>query len=514
MIYDYNVTHELYDDLQQTEILMLLEPLTLENIYKINEPRTAYYFGDGVYSNSLNWYVSTLYKSGFLTNTFLNDSEVIAKLNTDDFNVLIWPGGEILEDIKSNISLITRILKQNKIKDFVANGGGYIGSCYGAFAASSGTRFFALPLISYYFPHMPSIGFLSIQDCFTALGISCSINITVTDNDHPVVYGVHGTINNSQLRGGAVYTWLGKNTQSLGTIKEVNSTLWTHWFRDLFSSNSSYAKIIIDLWIQFTSGKTVWTTSEYGDGKVVTFGDHPEIGHITLQRLVHNAMFYVASTDEKNIFLDVSLPLSKVELIAQKSKNITITNASSDIFLDVYNSIDRNLSDFYRFQSLSQSIFNTTWRLIENNTMNVSFGIDIFVSGMWEFRETMKRSIQYFFNSSERENTIYFLNKLDNIHNALLIRNISIVESIDTFKDEINVLLSEMSIINNEISEDLDSLQRQLEYYNGSNTQNESILKISENLWKNSKLIEKKCPSIFFDSLKLMREAWYTYESA
>ena len=69
VIYDYNQTHELHIDTQPLTIFQISESLTLINFYKLIEPRIAYYYGDGVYSNSLNWYVTTLYHSGFLSNT-------------------------------------------------------------------------------------------------------------------------------------------------------------------------------------------------------------------------------------------------------------------------------------------------------------------------------------------------------------------------------------------------------------------------------------------------------------
>lgn len=510
---DYNGTHELDSHTQAIEIVMVSEPLILEQAYHLHEPNTAYYYGEGVYSNSLNWYVSTLYNAGFLTNRFLSDDEVIQALNTNDFNVFIWPGGDILRDITSNVNIWTRIHKLNAIKHFVNLGGGYIGSCYGAFAACSGTRFFPLPLLSNHGFLLPTVGFLSIQDTFTALALSSSINVTVSDIDHPVLYGVSGTITNSQLRGGPVYTWLGKNTQSLGTIKDVNSTIWAYWFRELYGSNTSYAKKIIDLWARFTTGKTVWTTSTYGNGKVVTFGDHPEVGAITQKRLIYNALFYTTSTMTSQILLDVPLPISTIETMAQKSENLTIPNTPSNEFPELYDSINETLADFQTFQFESESIFNKTWSLIENHTMNVSLGIDIFVSGMWEFRGTMGRSIHYLMNGSEDENVQSFLKKLDGIYYALRSKNLTINDSIDTFIISEQQRLDEIRNINTNISVALTSLNTLLDCYSGSQTQNDSLLTITHSLWENSKLLEKNCPLIFFDSLKLLRDAWYLYET-
>lgn len=513
VIYDYNQTHELHIDTQPLTIFQLSESLILPHSYKLIEPRIAYYYGDGVYSNSLNWYVTTLYHSGFLSNTYLDDDEVITTLNPDEYNVFIWPGGEIIEDIQSDIDVKTRIRKQNSIKEFVADGGGYIGSCYGAFAASSGTRFFPFPLLSYYTSSAPSIGFLSIQDCFTALGISCSINITVSVDSHPVLFGVNGTLHDSQLRGGAVYTWLGPHTKSLGVIEDVNSTIWTHWFRDLFSSNKSIAHRVIDLWVRFTQGKTVWTTSEYGAGKVVTFGDHPEIGSIDLKRVVHNAVFYVSSEHQKGTTISFSLPASDIQSVFERSRNLTISNSTSGIFSDVLYSMDQILNEYEQFLKQSESIGAIIWDMIENETMDMSIAIGLFVSGLWEFRGTMDRSIYFLDTTDEIENIRRYLLYIDSIGKQLSELDHPIDRKMNLFKEDMDKRLIELEMINKDISTSLETLTSIIEDYDGSSYQNDTLLLTAESIWGYSKQIEKTCPQIFFQTLGFLRETWYTYEA-
>lgn len=511
---DYNLTHELHKHIQPTMVYKLTEQLFLDEALQLVEPKIAYYYDEGVYSNSLNWYVSTLYQSGFLSNEYLSNEDVITSLDPSTFNVFIWPGGEIVEDINSNVSVVTRILKQNKIKEFVAEGGGYIGSCYGAFAASSGTRFYPIPLLPYYFSHMPSVGFLSLQDCFTSLGISCSINVTIEDSSHPVLFGVNGTVHDSQLRGGAVYTWLGENTESLGVIKEVNSTIWTHWFRDLFSSNSSYAQKLIDLWVKFTTGKTVWTTSEYKNGKVVTFGDHPEIGQMHLQRIIHNSVFYVSSQSVQDVSISLSLADSEVNQIAEKSHNLPIINSTSGLFTDVYEQLDSTISEYLRFNDVSSEIFNVTWSLLENNSMDMSIAIGLFVSGMWEFSGTIDRSMRYLDNENGEDSLRKYLVKIEDIYDQSMVHNISLDESIDVYKEDVQNRFIELKTLNEEIASDLERMYMILKEYDGSSVQNEILLELADQLWDHSKNIEKNCPGLFFDSLKFLRDIWYSYESA
>ncbi|MCK5301046.1 MAG: hypothetical protein KAJ21_04005 [Thermoplasmatales archaeon] len=514
VIYDYNISHEIHkNDIVPIKSYMILQQLNLETPYKLFEPKIAYYYGDGVYSRSLNWYVYTLYKSGFLTNDFLYDEEVIEELNYDDYNIFIWPGGEILEDINSDIGLVTRILKQNTIRDFVADGGGYVGSCYGAFAASSGIRFLPLTLLNYYFPIIPSVGYLSIQDCTTALAISCTFNISVSDINNPVIYGSDEILYNSQLRGGPVFTWLGKNTQSLATIKEVNSTIWTHWFRDLFSANSTISKMIIDLWVKFTSGKTIWTTSEYENGKIVTFGDHPELGHINLNRIVHNAVFYVSSIQQSELISDFSYPIQDLESIGNQSLNIYLDDTISTLFSEINNDIEYNLNHFNSYNNRTDILFNIIFEMIDQNELNFSFAIEIFVSGFWEFITTINRSRNYLDDPINYEDTSNNLIKLDSIYNQIETNNTSIKNFIIELKDDISNKLKEVTNINDEINNDLYLLENKIEHYDNTANQNESIIEICSNLWYYSKLIDRLCSNLYFESLKTLRESWYNYET-
>lgn len=513
MINDYNYSHELHQSIATISSFMILEPFTFNDLYEINEPRISYYFGDGVYINSLNWYVSTLYRAGFLSNTLLNDSEIVNKLNNNDFNVFIWPGGEIVEDINSDISLPLRIAKNQAIKDFVYNGGGYVGSCYGAFAASSGMRVLPFPIIKFFFPQIPSIGYLSIQDSMTGLAISCSVNISIEDVNHPVLFGSNKILYDSQIRGGPVFTYVGKNTKSLATVQDVNSTIWTHWFRDLFSQDSPLSQLIINLWIKFTVGKTIWTTSEFGNGKIVIFGDHPEIGNIELKRIIHNSLLYVTSESHKSIKSESFLPVQQVLNTFKQSTAISINTASSDIFMSYYDSIDQILNDFKGFETKSDEIYNLTWSLIQQNKMNYSLAMNLFISGLWEFSRSLDRSESYLKSNLNDEDTIDFLLKINDIQQMMKQQNISIDDQINQFKQHLSFHLNEIHNITENITKNLNILEYNLEHYSNTNDQNNSMIYATENLWDYSKRTEKNCPKIYFESLALLRQIWYQYES-
>jgi hypothetical protein len=374
-------------------------------------------------------------------------------------------------------------------------------------------RFLPFTLLNYYYPIIPSIGYLSIQDCTTALAISCRFNISVSDINHPVIYGSGDILYDSQLRGGPVYTWLGKNTQSLATIKEVNSTIWTHWFRDLFLINNSISNKIIDLWVKFISGKTIWTTSEYDKGKIVTFGDHPELGHINLNRIVHNAVFYVSSKPQTEYNLNFSYPIQYLELIVNQSKNVKLNETEFNLFSKVKDNLKDNINFFISYNNRTEVLYNKIFEMIEQNELNFSFVIEIFVSGFWEFITTINRSRNYLDHPISYEDTFYNLIRLDNIYNQIEGNNTSIKGLIIKLNNNIVNKINQITNINNEINNYLYQFENKIEHYENTEIQNESIIEICSNLWYYSKLIDRLCSNLYFESLKTLRESWYNYET-
>ena len=174
-------------------ILLINEPIQNIEFYKLSEPNIAYYFDQGITRECINWYMSSLSKAGFLKSEILNDSGILNSLKNDNYNVLIWPGGNMFDSFKKDLNFFSLLDRQYTIKNFISNGGGYVGSCYGAFMASSGIRLTPFFLIQYYFPKIPTLGFFSLSDTLLSIGIPSTINITIESNSHPVVFGLNGS---------------------------------------------------------------------------------------------------------------------------------------------------------------------------------------------------------------------------------------------------------------------------------------------------------------------------------
>ena len=512
IITDYFVLHELDKNIEPVCLYFLLEQLTLNSCYQLEKPKIALYFGNGVIARSMNWYITTLSKSGFLNLEILTDQDVITDLNNKEYSVLIWPGGRYSFDLKSNISFNTRYLKQYEIKKFVSNGGGYIGSCYGAYAASSGIKLFPFYLL-YQFPDLPTLGlFQGLQDSYIALAMPCYFNISVDEKAHPVLFGANNQIDGSLLSGGCVFTKLGKHTHSLASVKEIDYTKWLENFQERDDLNPLVKKII-ENWINFTIGKTIWTTSEYGQGKIVTFGDHPEKGDIHLQRITHNALFYVTSKQINHISINVPISLDEIVAIQEKTKNLILPENMSDFFdesfnkLETYNQIIHDIK--YKTDEISRLISSS----VGSGIMDQEFASKIYSSYLWNFRETFQRHLD-FFNMSKKEEKI--TSNLINIAHILLLleeQNLSYDLKITPFETNLSHDLTNINLTLSKIVHDLSSLKFEINNYQHSKSQNDLIIQLFDHTLFKSKDIEKLCPKIFFNSKKFLRDLWYYYES-
>ena len=79
-------------------------------------------------------------------------------------------------------------------------------------------------------------------------------------------------------------------------------------------------------------------------------------------------------------------------------------------------------------------------------------------------------------------------------------------------RDDISNKLDEITKINDEINKDLYQFENKIKNYENTDNQNETILDICGNLWHYSKLIDRLCSNLYFESLKTLRESWYNYE--
>lgn len=116
---------ELAEELNVT-LHRVLEPYTAE-VYQIMLPRTAVYHGTGTFFCYL-WHERCLKKMGFLPD-FLNRYDLYAGA-LSNYDVFIMPGGNAYwERFSLNLTGL------ELIREFLQNGGEYVGTCAGAYVA-------------------------------------------------------------------------------------------------------------------------------------------------------------------------------------------------------------------------------------------------------------------------------------------------------------------------------------------------------------------------------------------
>ena len=342
LAYDFNETHELdrlentgpkpykhchrisddkcevITDFNTVDTYFLLQPINI-NSYKLIEPRIVQHNGKGCIS-----YHNHLLKRGFLNTDYLSDGEINKKLNNDDYNVFLWPGGNIPSNgLKGLFFTALHVRDQQAIRDFIANGGGYVGSCYGAYTVSCGM---VLPftISAYYFKNIPSAGWLSLSDTSTTIAFPCryaQLKEKIINSSHPVTFGISGDTVHTSWEGGPVFNYIGENTEVIAEIIDANG----------FQGNFSFIPLTLrEKWIEYTVGKASWISSKYGKGKIIAFGPHPEKRYPVLE----NALFYTTGKKQRTETIN-SHNFSFIEKIYTITNNITISKNQSKDFCEL-----------------------------------------------------------------------------------------------------------------------------------------------------------------------------------
>ncbi|HDM25699.1 MAG TPA: hypothetical protein ENG24_03790 [Thermoplasmatales archaeon] len=204
---------------------------------------------------------------------------VMGKLNS--YDVLEVPGGVIYypQTVKDNLFYLGT-WKRN-IRKFVADGGGYVGTCGGSTMASQD------PII--FWPLVHSIGFVDLkvnvdalnegqyisQYLFTKIGFGIPIKISIKNSTNPIFFGHYGE--NRSIRWWAspsLYDSKGFRSDPLFGKIEVLATY--------AEEPSEVAPIHRQLIFgggkvkTHQKGEYAIIATTYGNGKVVLFGPHPE----------------------------------------------------------------------------------------------------------------------------------------------------------------------------------------------------------------------------------------------
>jgi len=321
---------------EKLEVYKIMQPLENLMVYGLVEPRIAHYNGENADSDN---YYNILKIAGFENQKRLKPNEVISNLTTDNYDIIIWGGGkkDAYYDTFKDILTPTGFAVSKIIREFVTNGGGYIGSCYGGWRAASGYRRpLGVPLDIRYsslltlFPiQLKLINF----DVYRALpGGGVNVTVKIVNHDNPIAFGLPEYIDKNWYFGGPIFLERNSkhsNSGTLAVIKDANLENWyfdswmelSPWWNCKIISNETKYKIA-ENWIKKSIGTPIWVTGKFGDGKVVAFGTHPEITRgmdsdwSCPPKIVYNTIWYTISNGPYSVNVNKSISFSKLNVDA------------------------------------------------------------------------------------------------------------------------------------------------------------------------------------------------------
>jgi len=509
IIYDYNKTSEIEDDdFLKTEIYKLISPVSID-AYKLVEPKIAQHLGT---PTRYGWpiYLHVAEAGGFLTMEFLLDDETAQYLNNNDFNVFMWPYGPNPETTVEVVKSLTNKDGMNAIRQFVRNGGGYVGSCYGALAACSG-YLAPIPFFTLRYAYNPD---RSVTFPFISLSISDSLmrqkrvnnyelyiaTSEIEDTNHPLTYGLNKTV--KDFFNGPLFLWLGPNSEKIATYTSLQSEIDS-------SVDPVFQKRVL--------GTPSWVHSTFGDGKIVLFGSHPElVNNISLllerfdweddpyygRRTIHNALFYVTSENLKETEITNEYPVSFIEEMGEKTIDLPLppnNESAFEIIKTRLTALNENLSILRDISIEHIELFSELFKenlLIKDNILySVTY-------------------VYYYcgFFSDYNNKTLSNIDKLDQTYSLLVKYNDSVRQRIDRLKSDLSSrlnhsekLVSDIIILANNLKEDL-QIKRNI-------FQKLKILTDARYMLRTFEIGLKYIPQTHFQTLKLVRYCWYNYEA-
>jgi len=508
IISDYNQTHELDNQsLFNNEIYLLAEEIRT-NCNQLIEPKIVQHFEKPV---RYGWpsYLLMAEAGGFFNYDFLIEGETKKFLNNENFNLLIWPYLPSSANYFEAYITFMDIKNINAIRKFVCNGGGFIGTCYGAYAASSGFIkpgiFFSL--LHAYNPNLNRIlppFSISISDSVMKIDLQGFTKLYITKHkvvniNHPIFYGVNETF--SDFFKGPIFTWFGKNTSPLTIYYDIKP------FNNNTVSNKLKKSII---------GRTSWVNSTFGKGKIILYASHPDyINNITPlfkennwdgdeyygRRIIHNSIFFVTSNDTPVIDYK-SYNSSFVYNIIKNTNNLSINNFTADEFEDLNKKIIELFDNVYSFR---------------NTTVDLKDLLLQFTNKSKSFSDNLKIA-NYLFWLSE----IYmdYLNKtkssiglLEKVLPMLYEYNTSILSTVKKLNNELYDLLNKSEKIVDQTKETVNLVKENLNYSRISFFKTVKIRVQEKFILQNFEICLKYIPKVYFEILKLLRNSWYTYEA-
>jgi hypothetical protein len=509
IILDYNQTHELENQSSFNNEVYFLEEEVNINCSKLTEPKIAQHFEKSV---RYSWpsYLQIAEDDGFLTYELLIEGETEKVLNNNDFNVFIWPYLPGVAKNYETFMTFMNIKMINTIRQFVNNGGGFIGTCYGAYAASSG---FIIPGIFFSLKYANNPDFdkpfpafsLSISDSIMKINSEAFSNLYITKHkvvniNHPVFYGVNETF--LDFFEGPIFVWLGKNTHPLTVFYEVKP------LNNNDSISDKLKKILIN--------RTSWVNSTFGKGKIVLYGSHPDfVNNIKPlfnenqwdgdkfygRRIIHNSIFFVLSEDNPE-FSYTSYNVSFINRIINNTNNLSINNSEKNEFEELEKKLGEIFNKIIILKNLSIDL-KALFLSIENKSNNFAENIKMLNYTFWLSEIYLDYINKTRFSIDMLKRVLPLLYKYDD----------SLTDKVKMKKIELENLLNESKKIIQKTTIKLNFMKENLVNYKIYFLKKFLILEQGRNILQSFEKCLKYLPKVYFEILKLLKYSWYNYEA-
>lgn len=510
IINDYNQTHELENQSPiKNMVYILQEELNIKSS-KLVEPKIVQHLGT---PTRYSWptYLLMADAGGFLTIEYLLDNETSSFLNNEDFNIFIWPYLPSSATYYEQFRSFTNTQQVNAIRSFVNNGGGYIGTCYGAYAASSGIM--ALnPLLSLRLAYnsdlpriLPGLS-LSISDSIMKINVDALANLHISIHqveqpNHPVFYGVNDTF--TDFLKSPLFAWLGKNTRVLCTFKDLKKS------DGVTDASNTLKKAVI--------GTPSWVNSTFGKGKIILYSSHPDyINNMTPlfkdrewdgdryygRRIIHNSMFFVSSEENVEMQADKSYSLSFIASVIEDTENLSMINSKNHEFNEIFQRLT-NLSN--NIANLKNSIIKLQelFLPLENESIIFSKGYKIS-----KYARSYCEIYQDYINRSQEN-----INKLEQIIPMISEFDETIEEKVIVLKNDLNQRINNSEKILTKVTNIAEKLEETITASRINTFKKLQLLNGRRSLLDTFEIGLKYIPQTYFETLKLLRHSWYNYEA-
>ncbi|MDG6229547.1 MAG: hypothetical protein QCH96_06240, partial [Candidatus Thermoplasmatota archaeon] len=489
IIHDYEYGSEI-ETQAPVDIYLLLEPL-LEEVYPLEYPRVVLNFGSLVALMDIFWYVDVLQNGGFFDNQLLLDEQIPNALKNDDVTLFIWPG--VITDIyiqRLLNSMIDPVLC-TAIRDFVKNGGGYIGSCHGAITASSG-QYLPFNILQSRLERFPVSTFLGlISDSVLRIRCGGIITVNFTDLNHPATFGLERTQKSMFIYGPVFQNrTMDKRSTIVGVLEDIEPLWWDSTYENII-------KMDYERYVNERVGKPIWVESEFGEGRTFVFGDHPEFFLPNRHdRLMHNVFFYITANDAMSICLDTSVTFERILSYYSATDNLEIPD-HKPLFLDI-NALSLSLN------MTSIEIDDTVKRIFSRMITSFDeYGIDERLYTLFGFYlDPYQTWIDRFLVALKRLESISSISM-----NSMVISSI-----IDTWEQDITKELEDGFLFCQDVRDRLNLISEKVQSYVGSQREETDLFTLFEHLESSYKQGYNSLTRLVSLTTKAYREIWYRYE--